>query len=917
MRIHSVAFSGIGPFTGQHNIDFESLDPGALFLIEGPTGAGKSTILDAIAFGIYGDVAAKDSDAARLRSKHVPDSQVSWVQVVFSTKNVTLRVTRSPKYMQLKTRGEGTREVKPSLKVEREVEPGKWEVETESVREGGMYLQNVIGLDRDQFAQTVLLPQGQFDRFLKANTSERRPILEKIFRTQRFRHMLDLLTLREEAARVEIEKSNSELTSSLTYLAGEIQLPDDVLSRLLQLAETPENDSNLLSEIQTLLEASATAQGTLELERDRLTESLSGLQAELDLRNKERDAQERAKETTRKFNEFQVSSKESKKEIKAEFSKILVDLEINSLSLEEVIAKKLPSLNRIAENLLATISQENEIPGKEAELGQIKQRLKQLDREQIKLKSKIDQLPSVIKAKKTKIRQTTTQASKRDGLEVKLENLISQLDEFKAIQEAKKKLQSASAELKSAAAVKEKAKQKLSDMQRKRLENYASELASSLKKGQPCQVCGSKDHPSKASASATPIGDKDIKQAEAELDEAEANFLSISEHLNTIKAATQATKKSSVSVSEIRSLISKTKTQITAAEAAHKSLEKLEQDLEELEDSLGQSKSELSNVLSESKVLNADHVRISNELVRIRGAANSKKGKYNSVSERHSAIEGLIASLGVLAEQLREEEGTKKSMELAKEELANLPKSKNFGETSLVKSKIENLAPLRDAAVANADRQKARTDALREQLGRLDQGLKTRESNLRSSKTVIELARLAKGKNPFNQDLPSFVLDSMFEDVLVCANARLEKVLDSRFRFEVSQEQGDLRSKQGLGLAIHDNKTGKKGSPGALSGGEGFAAALALALGLSDSVRANQGGISIDTFFVDEGFGSLDPNRLDQVIKMLEQLSSEGRRIGLVSHVESMKERFEEKVVVSPIGDSGTSTLTTTWSQKV
>jgi exonuclease SbcC len=283
--------------------------------------------------------------------------------------------------------------------------------------------------------------------------------------------------------------------------------------------------------------------------------------------------------------------------------------------------------------------------------------------------------------------------------------------------------------------------------------------------------------------------------------------------------------------------------------------------------------------------------------------------------ERQEAIDGLISEIEDLDDLIVSVEQARGALAAAKTELSKLPKHKDFGRENDAASLLETLKPVRDTAVSLVSSQKLRVKSFVEGTKKVTEIQKRRSKLISGSADLINLAKLANGDNPAKQNLPTYVLQSMFEDVLVAANSRFENVLEGRYRFEASEIQGSMAKKQGLGLSIHDQRRNKSLNPTALSGGESFCAALSLALGLSDVVRANQGGIAIDTFFIDEGFGSLDPTRLNQVISVLTQLKMEGRTIGLISHVEEMKEAIQEKIEVRPVEQSGPSTLTVNWMQ--
>lgn len=919
MRIESVSFSGIGPFTKEHKIDFEALGPDALFLIEGPTGSGKSTILDAITFGIYGDAAGDESDVARLRSNHIPETQTSWVEVVFATKNAKFKVHREPKYKYAKASGKGESEKKQVLRVYKEVEPGIWGPPvTESVREGEIYLHEQIGLDRNQFAQTVMLPQGQFSKFLKADTKERQPILERIFKTQRFKEILEALKRRAKSASDEITNSAVLIKETLIHLAGQTRMDEETLNVLLDHALSPEKDQELLKDLKEITRKFNKELEDSEFKFEEIEKKFQAASKALEDRKKESAALESLTKLEEAVKTIQQGVQDVEKRIKAESKITLLDLELGSIPIEEIVSKKLRSIVTTSEKLEPVVQAEAALEQQRQEIDELQGEKAQLDKAISKLKARVAKAPKDVAALKVKLKEKSKSASALEGFELIRENLANDLEELLAIDKQKKMIPQAREVAKAAAGELTLAKNKLSQMQKERMGHYAVELAQKLKKGQACLVCGSKEHPAKAKGSASTPSEIDLEQAERQLEEALQRFQDAETALRVLEASTKReTEKLSKNQKDLKAEISKVNSSIKAALSAKEQADVLEQKIEALEQQREQNQSELDGQRDELSQITQELSQLTKVVLKTEQTVAKSRGKFLSVEARKIAIDALIENLDEIAEFLKEKLQAEVLLENARSELAKLPKSSQFGQTEQSQKLFDELSPLRDEAMTLRDSRRVASEALNQGVLKVNQAIDRRKSKIADSERLVELASVASGANPQRMDLPTYVLNRMFEDVLVAANARFEKVIDSRYRFEISEEQLDKRRSQGLDVAIFDAKTNRQISPKSLSGGEGFSAALALALGLSDAVRANQGGISIDTFFVDEGFGSLDPNRLDQVIKMLTQLKFEGRRVGLVSHVESMKNDFEEKIIVTPVDETGVSTLRTTWSSYV
>lgn len=223
MRIHSLRYAALGPFAGEETIDFDALGPSALFLIDGPTGAGKSTVIDAIVFALYGDVAGEGSDKERLRSAFASPDTESFAELDFSTMAGRFRVRRTPAYERAKKRGSGTTAESATVQIWRSVGEQTWEPLSVRNAEADAEITRAIGLTRSQFLQTVVLPQGEFATFLRSESSERLPILERIFATEVYSRLQAAFDEERRAAMRAREESLQRLHSARDLLRGQLE----------------------------------------------------------------------------------------------------------------------------------------------------------------------------------------------------------------------------------------------------------------------------------------------------------------------------------------------------------------------------------------------------------------------------------------------------------------------------------------------------------------------------------------------------------------------------------------------------------------------------------------------------------------------------------------------------------------------
>ena len=914
MRIDTVAFKGIGPFIGEHRIDFSLLGTDALFLIEGPTGAGKSTILDAIAYGIYGEPAAANSDIGRMRSNHLSDNEKSWVEVVFTTRNATFRVVRSPEYLREKARGGGFTTEKPTLRVEKLDGSDKFKTVHESVRDGNIYLQDQVGLDRNQFAQTVLLPQGQFDKFLKSDTKERQPLLEKIFRTQKYTRIMELLNKRSKESASAQELIKQELRESVSSLGGATGLDLDEVNELTNLSEMAEFDQELLDRIKNYLESANQDFVKSEQELEELSKKYISLEENLTRRKQEQSAEQALLSTKSAFEALENLYSAAISEIRKNYASELVDLGFDLKSLSANLSKEKTAGLRAAKALDDSVELEITFDGLVSDLEVKGQEVLDAQSHLKELEDWALNAPKELTEFKAKLKLTQKAANSVDGLLLKRQPLDAEIKALDELEELKAQRGPLEEELSAGVIKAEKLVEANDALLRQRLANAVGQLASELKTGAPCEVCGSTTHPKKAKISGAPVSDKALESAAKAAREATSEVATIRQKLLTLDKALKPNKEKPA---RTRAVIEKDlkgiEEQLDVAQQARDEVQELDEIVDSLTTDIANAKTEIADLRVNLATLLSDAKLLKEKVEKAKAQIKKDKAKYDSVAIRQKTLEALVEGIADLDNLILELEQARGSMVTAKDTHGNLPKSKNFGDVDEASKALNDAKPARDLAVSAVSNQKAVVKAFEAGFKSVADIQKKRKKVISGAADLVNLAKLANGDNPSKQNLPTYVLQSMFEDVLVAANSRFEKVLEGRYKFETAEIQGSMAKKQGLGLTILDQRLTKSINPAALSGGESFCAALSLALGLSDVVRANQGGIAIDTFFIDEGFGSLDPTRLNQVMNMLTQLKAEGRTIGLISHVDDMKEAIQEKIEVRPIEQSGPSSLAVNW----
>jgi exonuclease SbcC len=323
-------------------------------------------------------------------------------------------------------------------------------------------------------------------------------------------------------------------------------------------------------------------------------------------------------------------------------------------------------------------------------------------------------------------------------------------------------------------------------------------------------------------------------------------------------------------------------------------------------------------LLEESGNLKSETTELENKIKASEASLKLEILDYKSVSARLQILESLAELLLEIDQANQNTEIAKQTATTERLELEKLPKHDSFGKIEDAEAQLEAHKGAYESAVATGASTLKAANSLASGIKQLKSLQGTRNKVSGSNKAIIDLAKWADGSNNLSQKLPAFVLQAMFEEVVDAANSRFSTILEGRYELRIPETEvgpKTTRGTKGLDLVVRDRLTEMDRKPSTLSGGEQFCAALSLALGLSDIVLSNNSGLSIDTFFIDEGFGSLDSDRLSQVMQMLDRLKADGRTIGLISHVDEMKAAIAEHVDVKPIGASGKSTISVSWME--
>ena len=985
MQLHRLQVEGFGPFRDRQIVDFDAFADDGIFLIAGRTGAGKSSILDAVCFGLYGGVPRYEGGEKRLRSDHCEPDDVTEVVVEFSTSAGRYRVTRSPEYERPKKRGGGLTVQSAAVQLDTLV-GGEWVGLAAKEREAAYELDEILQLSREQFLQVILLAQNRFSEFLLAGSKDRQALLRRLFGTERFEDVQARFDERRRAAEhalgarlatVSARLDEGErLVSKAELGPGAVDSPDGEVSTEEPgaVATTDERLDGLrqakaradyraerraaerLDAERRSVEADA-ALATLrdeqraQVERDRARLALARLEAEepsiRDARMEWENA--RAAEVLRgpidaavKAGAALDAAVEAEARARAAWESHKID--VGDLAVWAAERTKLTGAWERAAEL------ERSSPGLDAELAaavdaltEAKIRVEAGAAERAALPGQLDELTRERDEARRVADRTNDLATARDAAAARhaaaLEVARLEVDRIAA----ERALADASASLASAQSL-------LARLRQRRLDGFAGELATALREGDACPVCGSREHPAPA-VHADPVSADDIDEAESERDRLARGEREASELVSTLRAelaaaVTRADGKDAESAGAELSLATDEHAQGIAAIEQMRKLDEVRDTLIERIHRLDAEHDADATALATAR---ETQVLLAQRVAETHAAVAEARGEFSSVADRLAATTAEIGAAVALVETSAE------TVRRAETATAARAEQDAALEASVFDDAADAEAALRSAAAMTALENRITTHAVQREKERailLDLELRTlpeepidlepaeqesraarqrwttavddagRAAGVADQLTAIidsaaaEHARVAgdsadfeilrgladtiagRGANTRKMTLETFVLAAELEEIVDAANRRLGDMSTGRYQLRHSDALAARGAASGLGIVVFDAFTGQTRPAQSLSGGETFLSSLALALGLAEVVTARAGGIRLDTLFIDEGFGSLDGDTLDIAMRTLDELRQGGRTVGVISHVEAMQEQIPAQLRV-------------------
>ncbi len=908
MRPIKLVMSAFGPYAGRTEVDFEKLGTNGLYLITGDTGAGKTTVFDAIAYALYGEASGDLRDSSMLRSKYADMETPTEVELTFAYDGKEYTVKRNPEYERKAKKGDGTTLQKAEAEL---VYPNGNPIT--KIKDVNNAIVEIMGVDRNQFSQIAMIAQGDFRKLLVADTKERQEIFRKIFKTDYYRILQDKIKSEYSAVKNEYEVAQNSVKQ---YISG-IQCDEN---DVLNIEATKARNGEMIVEdvvelISKILEndkksESATAEKITVIEK-----SLEEVTAVLAKAEEYSKAQSELEKSEKTYAELTVSFEEIKKTLETEKSK---KPEHEKISKEIAFMEaELPKYDEFEVKKSVAQKLANQIQSDSRKLENYVKAQKDIVAEIEKMKSEQKTLENSGANIEKLAREKEQYENRKSALE-KLVRKISALEEItarfeqvtKAYREARSKMESA---------------KNIYEMNYKAfLDEQAGILAEDLAEGDPCPVCGSTNHPCLAKKSVTAPTEADVNALKSAYDKERKNAEEISVKSGEIKGSYEAqTEEAEKIVSE---LLGDCEIE-NASENAKKLITEITAYIKETDAKIA---TEEKNAKRKSQL---DEI-IPNEEYRIRKADEVIAKTREDISAHTASLESAEKQSEVLAESLKFEskadanahksalENTLRAMQTALEN-AEKKYSESEKEITELSGKIKQLRlQLSESEKIDVDSVNSKKSVLTEEktlLAKMQKDIAVRiNANTVSlnniNKTSEELIAIEKRKislNALNNTangnisgkekimLETYIQMTYFDRIIARANTRFMKMSGGQYELKRSETADNNRSQSGLDLSVIDHYNGTERSVKTLSGGESFKASLSLALGLSDEIQSSAGGIKLDTMFVDEGFGSLDPESLSQAFRALADLSDGNRLVGIISHVADLKEKIDKQVIIT------------------
>lgn len=906
MRPLKITMSAFGPYAGEVTLDMQKLGKSGIYLITGDTGAGKTTIFDAISYALYGEASGNYRENTTLRSKYASADTPTFVELEFEYNNEIYKINRNPEYPRPNKRGEGF--TKQSANAELVMLDGS--VITK-IKEVNAKVEEIIGINKNQFSQIAMIAQGDFRKLLNCETNERSKIFRKIFKTEPYHNIeIKLSSLFNELKRNR-EKEKSGIEQYINQLKCN---ENDTLSLELERAKS----GDVLIEDVIKLAGEIINKDTLEYTKtqkniESINEEIEKINSNIKLYENQEATKKAYAEASAKLEELKTKRNDCEKAYKsAEAQRERLDDLTRKINL---INSKMPKYDEL-KSLENSINERTQSFEKSNNLLKLKQQEITLLEKEIDEKSKALE---EVKGADLLVQKLTAQKEEIKKKAEALKELKTEIDRCKTEQ---KNLKNAQSFAKSALDEYGALENEYNQIYIAFFNEQAGIIADELKDGEPCPVCGSTSHPNLARKSENAPSQADVESAQ-----------------NLVKKAQEKADKARDTASALKSRFDEIAANVKSA--AKKLFGTDDNVFDDYNSNINALKKEYDCTLALLKTANEKlnlYQKLDKEIPKIQEKQKSISDEISKLNTQKASDEAFISENTKRVISIKSELDFE-SADLAKDKLKEYTNLSNDIKNAIEKSKndFDDIKSKYDtqkgkkASLENALKEFKEIDLaslnekslkLNEYKKDIDKTAKSLYSRIESNKLLVDniskkrdilkgyddkyvwlkaLSETANGDISGKEKitLETFVQMTYFDSIIRKANIRLLTMSDGQYELVRRSDAETLKKNEGLALDVIDHFNGSSRSVSTLSGGESFMASLCLALGLSDEIQSSNGGIKLDTMFVDEGFGSLDGEALDRALSALTSLSQGNRLVGIISHVDALRDRIDNKIVIT------------------
>lgn len=906
MRPLKITMSAFGPYAGEVTLDMQKLGKSGIYLITGDTGAGKTTIFDAISYALYGEASGNYRENTTLRSKYAGVDTPTFVELEFEYNNEIYKINRNPEYPRPNKRGEGF--TKQSTNAELVMPDGS--VITK-IKEVSAKVEEIIGINKNQFSQIAMIAQGDFRKLLNCETNERSKIFRKIFKTEPYHNIeIKLSSLFNELKRNR-EKEKSGIEQYINQLKCN---ENDTLSLELERAKS----GDVLIEDVIKLAGEIINKDTLEYTKtqkniESINEEIEKINSNIKLYENQEATKKAYAKASAKLEELKTKRNECEKAYKsAEAQRERLEDLTRKINL---INSKMPKYDEL-KSLENSINERTQSFEKSNNLLKLKQQEITLLEKEIDEKSKALE---EVKGADLLVQKLTVQKEEINKKAEALKELKTEIDRCKTEQ---KNLKNAQSFAKSALDEYGALENEYNQIYIAFFNEQAGIIADELKDGEPCPVCGSTSHPNLARKSENAPSQADVESAQ-----------------NLVKKAQEKADKARDTASALKSKVDEIAANVKSA--AKKLFGTDDNVFDDYNSNINALKKEYDCTLALLKTANEKlnlYKKLDKEIPKIQEKQKSLSDEISTLNTQKASDEAFISENTKRVTSIKSELDFE-SADLAKDKLKeytnlssdiknSIEKSKNdfddikskYDTQKGTKASLENalkefkeidLAPLNEKSLKLNEHKKDVDETAKSLYSRIESN-KLLVDNISEKRDILKgyddkyvwlkaLSETANGDISGKEKitLETFVQMTYFDSIIRKANIRLLTMSDGQYELVRRSDAETLKKNEGLALDVIDHFNGSSRSVSTLSGGESFMASLCLALGLSDEIQSSNGGIKLDTMFVDEGFGSLDGEALDRALSALTSLSQGNRLVGIISHVDALCDRIDNKIVIT------------------